>query len=73
MATHLETTMTDGMPDIGDVLDIDPAALDDTARTLASMRVRKWIAQHGEDVVRTKRGFFLKHLAVLGVHCTRRG
>lgn len=53
--------------DIYDILGIDEASLDESARGIVSHHGSKWVTYHGEGLVREKRTFFQKHLAVLGV------
>ena len=69
MTTYDAPTATLDQVDLYDLLGIDSDAMDEDGRTIASLRVRNWITEHGEDTVRSKRRFFIKHLALLGVDC----
>ncbi|MGE4506580.1 MAG: hypothetical protein AB7D51_14630 [Desulfovibrionaceae bacterium] len=65
---QLEETLAGNTdPDVREILGICEESLSESARCVVYGNLRKWIACHGEDTVRTKRSFFLKHLTVLGV------
>lgn len=62
-----EISIPGGEVDMHDLLGIEEESVDAETKSVIYGNLSKWVAFHGEETVRSKRSFFLKHLAVLGI------